>query len=269
MSNPSNLPGIDANVVFSIFKEVEAMDVILDEDPLELGPKRIVNKIAETRKHLTRCEQLFVRVSHWLQLYNRAHRAATLDFDLAMQDMLANDPEVRSGRNVKDRDAIATIKVRERREAIDHLSLVIQDLGAMMTVVRSKRIDLRDTQNRLNDQKKLCQEEIGLGGKWGSKLHSDQTEILSRSPSIDSITLKDLHALLDSRVEPDLAQVAPPVVEGFVAPQAVAMLDVFQGTGSQRVLDALLGEIDLSPVEFEQPASSKDVSIDDFLDSLI
>ena len=265
----SELPVIDEAVVFSIFKEIEAMDVTLDEDPLELGPKRITNKIADTRKHLTRCEQLFVRVSHWLQLYNRAHRAATLDFELAMQDMLANDPEVRAGRNVKDRDAIATIKVRERREDIDQLALMIQDLEAMMSVVRSKRIDLRDTQNRLNDQKKLCQEEIGLGGKWGSKIHTGQSEILPRSPSVDAVTMRELNALLAGRAEQDVSQVLPPVTEGFIAPQLLTMMDVFQGSGSQGALDDLLGEIDLDPVSLVLPSSGKDVSIDDFLDSLI
>jgi hypothetical protein len=112
----TDLPIVDEATVDSIFREIESMNVALDNDPIEFGPKRLNNKVAESRDHLTRCEQLFVRVSHWLQLYKRAHRAAQLDFDLAMQDMLANDPEVRAGRNVKDRDAIATVKMRERRE---------------------------------------------------------------------------------------------------------------------------------------------------------
>jgi hypothetical protein len=36
-------------------------------------------------------------------------------------------------------------------------------------VIKSKRADLRDIQQRIRDQMKLCYEEIGIGGRWGSK----------------------------------------------------------------------------------------------------
>ena len=37
-----------------------------------------------------------------------------------------------------------------------------------MTVVKAKRDDLKDILGRIRDQLKLCQEEIGLGSRWGS-----------------------------------------------------------------------------------------------------
>ena len=43
-------------------------------------------------------------------------------------------------------------------------------MDASLTVVKAKRTDLKDVQRALRDQMKLCQEEIGLGNQWGSKL---------------------------------------------------------------------------------------------------
>ena len=287
----TDLPIVDEATVDSIFREIESMNVALDNDPIEFGPKRLNNKVAESRDHLTRCEQLFVRVSHWLQLYKRAHRAAQLDFDLAMQDMLANDPEVRAGRNVKDRDAIATVKMRERREELDRLAITIQDLEALMTVIKSKRTDLKDSQGRLKDQIRLCQEEVGLGAKWGSRA-GNSTQILDSAPAVDAVTMRDINALLEGKAESDLGKIQPKVVAfekpeppssdsvfagkgsesdlGKIQPKVVAfekpaplpVNDAFKGTsGDQSDLDALLEDVDPS-----EPAKNTDVSIDDLLD---
>jgi hypothetical protein len=258
----SDLPVVDEAIVDSIFREIESMSVVLDNDPIEFGPKRLNNKVAESRDYLTRCEQLFVRVSHWLQLYKRAHRAAQLDFDLSMQDMLANDPEVRAGRNVKDRDAIATVKMRERREELDRLAITIQDLEALMTVIKSKRTDLKDSQGRLKDQIRLCQEEVGLGAKWGSRA-GNGTQILDSAPAVDAVTMRDINELLEGKAESDLGKIQPKVV-AFEKPEPLPVVDAFKGTsGDQTDLDALLEDVDPSE---PAPAKNTDVSIDDLLD---
>ena len=46
---------------------------------------------------------------------------------------------------------------------------LVQDIEAVIIVVKAKRSDLRDTQGRLRDQLRLCQQELDLGGRWGSK----------------------------------------------------------------------------------------------------
>ena len=45
----------------------------------------------------------------------------------------------------------------------------IAEIDDLMTVVKAKRSDLRDTQSRLRDQIKLCHDEISLGSRWGDK----------------------------------------------------------------------------------------------------
>ena len=196
MSDPT-LPLIDEVYVKRIFEDLEAMDVPLDADPIMFGPKRLNTKVAACRQHLSRCQQIFLQVSHDLHQLKRALRQAKVDFDLQMQDLFANDPEVRSGRNVRDREAIATMKLRTEREAIQHIESAVQDLETVITVVKGRREDLKDVQGRIRDQLKLCQEERDLGVSWGSALPPGQRPVdLVNHPKINPASLTAMHEVI-------------------------------------------------------------------------
>ena len=162
------LPVVDEAYAQRIFAALSAMEVTLDADPIAHGPKRMNAKIAVCRNHLDRCQQIYLQMSNDHHVLNRAMRTAKVEFDLRMQDMLTNDPETRAGRSVRDREAIATMKLRDERESMATIESSISDLDAVMTVVKAKRDDLKDILGRIRDQLKLCQEEIGLGARWGS-----------------------------------------------------------------------------------------------------
>jgi hypothetical protein len=164
-----SLPTIDDKYTDAIFNALMGMDVPLDDDPIVFGPKRQNAKVAQCRKYLDQCQRIFQQVSRDMHILSRHLRAIKADFDLRMQDMLANDAETRGGRSLKDREAIATMKLREYREEIEETETSIKDLESVMIVVKSKREDLRDIQGRLKDQLKLVQEELNLGARWGSR----------------------------------------------------------------------------------------------------
>lgn len=193
----TTLPVVDDEYVKRIFAALEKMDVPLDADPIVYGPKRLNAKVALCRQHLSRCQQIYLQVSNDLHHLNRALRQAKVDFDLQMQDLFANDPDVRSGKNVRDREAIATMKLRSEREAIQHIESAVQDLDSVMTVVKGRREDLKDVQGRIRDQVKLCQEEIGLGVKWGSAIHPGSKPIdLDNHPKVDPVALEAMNELM-------------------------------------------------------------------------
>lgn len=261
-----------------VFTTLEAMTVELDDDPLEYGPRRLAHKVAETRTHLTRCEQVSLQISRLLQQYKRGHRAAQLEFDLKLQHMLANDPEVRAGRNVADRNAIATVKLNEQREAMSHMEVVIQDLEVVMTSIKSKRADLRDVQGRLRDQMRLCQEEVGLGGKWGSKVAGSGPS-LSNAPLIDTKALRELDAMFSGEelhvsdpseftVPAPVVSPAPaPVVSPTPAPAPVAAPpELPAGEGTDNDFDSILSGI-TTPVGSGVKRPS--LSVDELLNSLL
>ena len=166
---PVGIVPLDQAYLTSIFEALGKLEVQLDADPLVYGPKRLNQKTALARKMLTECERLFLDISQKHAYYKRAHRAASLILDMSLKHLLANDPETRAGRAVSEREATAYGKLKvEVREVADAQN-ALEELDAVMAVVKAKRSDLRDIQGRLRDQVRLCQEEIGLGNRWGSK----------------------------------------------------------------------------------------------------
>ena len=191
----AELPTIDEAYTRNIYDALSNMEVDLDADPLQYGPKRLNGKVAATRRHLSRCQQLYMQMADDLQRLNRAHRALKLDYDLQLQDMLSNDPDVRSNKNIRDREAVATTKLRAEREQLSHIEMAQSDIESVLSIVKAKREDLKDIQGRIRDQVKLCQEEIGLGSGWGSRPPPHAPDVISPNrPRVNTEALEQLHA---------------------------------------------------------------------------
>lgn len=185
-----------------LYQELAGLQVILDDDPVRYGPKRLNGKIAESRRMLDRCEQIFLEVSRRLHMARRAFRMTRTDLDLAKKHLYANDPETRSGRSISDREAVATGKLRKEVQEEARLENVVEDLDSVLTVVKAKRADLRDGQGRLRDQVRLCVEEIGLGCRWGSQVPGGGNNLAQAKPiSPEDKALVDTLDLIEGEVQ--------------------------------------------------------------------
>ena len=192
------LPVISQPTLERSFMFLEKLEIDLDENPLAFGPSRLNQKVATARQMLTAMEKLYNRVSQWLQKYKATHRTAETSLGLAKQHLFASDPETRAGRNQTTQDAIASVKLADEVKEVARLGSVIEDLGALMVVLKAKRSDLRDVQARIRDQMKLCQEEIGLGSHWGSKVPPGASSPeLSEKTAKGKTTLKELRELFE------------------------------------------------------------------------
>lgn len=201
------------------------MQVNLDPDPLQYGPKRLNNKVAECRGFLSRCERIFLDLSQHLHRLRREHLRTSEDYDLQFKDLIANDPETRAGRNVADREATASMKLRSEKEKINQLAIQIQDLETVVAIVKAKRLDLKDIQNRIKDQFKICQEEIGLGSRWGSRTSTVPQEIpeptkpVSEEESMESLVEDALQAVGKSGGAFDNSKITPsPLIQELSSP---------------------------------------------------
>lgn len=217
----TGLPTLDQPTIDTIFARLLRMEVELDENPLEYGPRRLNQKTAQARGFLTDLESLSLKVSSWLQKYKAAARAAETALELGKKHLLANDPEVRGGRNVADRDALASVKLKDEVEALSEIQGAQTDLESILTVIKTKRADLRDVQGRLRDQMRLCQEEIALGGRWGSKPPpGKRTPDLDAAPKVDKKSLRDLQDMFAGiNIDDDAAaELVHPVEDEDVSP---------------------------------------------------
>ena len=202
MQKPSE-PAVDPARIEGLYNDLATMQVELDADPLSLGPKRLNEKVSQSRGMLSRCETMFLSVAQDLYRYKRRLRSASAEFKLQLRELLTNDPEVRMGRNVTDREAIASNKLRPEAEVIDHLTACVEDLEAVLTVIRLKRADLKDIQGRLKDQLKICQEEISLGSRWNVPSQR-RSRVESRKPTEEVPEEGSVQQLLDTVFPSDM-----------------------------------------------------------------
>jgi hypothetical protein len=186
----------------AVFLELGKLSVHLDDDPLAFGPKRLNAKVAEVRRMLDRCERVFLDISHRLQASRRALRIIQAEFAISKKDLLANDPVTRAGRSVEDRDAIATGKLLPLVKRMNELEMSVTDLEQVLIVVKAKRSDLKDTEGRLRDQVRLCQQELGLGQHWGSQMPPEEVRVDLRNGHgyNDAGAVRDIISQVDGEV---------------------------------------------------------------------
>jgi len=221
------LPVVDQETIDLIFVRLSGMELELDTNPLIYGPKRLNQKIAEARKFQSKCEELFLNVSLWVQKYKSGVRAAKLSLDLSKKHLFTNDPEVRAGRNLADRDAIASMKLKDEVKEVSAAESTLEDLEAIIVVVRSKKGDLKDIQQRIKDQIRLCQEEISLGSRWGSKVHGKVDKPEEVDPN--KKTLKQLHEMFQGQETPEpVKEEIPPEVQAPVEKEGTLLKGTYE-----------------------------------------
>jgi nucleoid-associated protein YgaU len=143
-----------------------------------------------------------------------------------------------------DREALAANALRADVEEIEIFAGAVQDLEAVLAVVRAKQTDLKDTQARLKDQTKLCLEEIGLGSRWRRKLPPDES---TSSPVFDATPVggSDARPLVvseSSSVEDLLDAALARTQSAETPPHERSELP-------DQVFDAALEELDAAPLE--------------------
>jgi hypothetical protein len=180
---------IEQEYIDRIYERLTEMDVELDADPIEFGPSRLNYKVSEVRGHLSSTEKIFMEVSHNLQKIKRDLLIRQTEYNIEQTQLIANDPHVRSGRSQREREALAATRLVHIQSKINDLTLSAHDLDDLMTVIKAKRTDLKDLQGRLRDQLKLCQEQIALGQRWGSKTFTSQT---FNDPVVSTINTAEL-----------------------------------------------------------------------------
>lgn len=248
----------------AVYEELSDMQMSLDDDPIRYGPKRLNGKVAGCKKLVSRCTEIEIHLSTLLARILRQQRMAEAELELLMQDLLASDPEVRAGRSVRDREAIANTKMRDERSAARALTEAGEELKAAITVVKAKKADLKDTQGRLRDQHRLVSEEIALGSAWGTAPPPGSRVSLPRTAEsyaqegkngievlIDDVANVMDEVMVETETTPEVkvAESAPTPVEEDPEEDP-------RQKSAQAVLDSLLGEIPEEASEEELRVSS-------------
>ena len=126
----------------AVYIELADMQMELDNDPIRFGPKRLNGKVADCKRLVSRCTEIEINLSTIMAMILRQQRSAEAQLELMMQDLLTSDPEVRAGRSVRDREAIANTKMRDERSFCRLVTEAGEEIKAAITVVKAKKSDL-------------------------------------------------------------------------------------------------------------------------------
>jgi hypothetical protein len=185
------VPLVDDERIQDTYTELKGMQVQLDPNPIEYGPRRFNNRIAQVRAMLNRVEQLSLQASEDLHYFKRIINAKKSLYELEKRELMVKDPTCRVGRSQGEREAIADVRLRSQIESIQELEAAAHDLETIMLSIRSKRTDLKDAQSRMRDQMKLIEHDISMGARWGNR------DVVSPN-AVASGSTDDLDNMLDN-----------------------------------------------------------------------
>jgi len=172
---------MDDQRVDEVFERIAEMDLELDYDPIERGPKFLNNMVAKCRNFTNEVQRFARECQMYLRTIERELRTLEADFEIQYNDLLSNDPEIISMRGLSraDREALARTKLQEEVERINTLQLALTDAGHVETVIDSKLRELRDVNRDIRLQKQLIQSEIETGAMWGNDMGAHDSKHLT------------------------------------------------------------------------------------------
>lgn len=181
--------GIPEERINVIFDRIGEMNIELDDDPIERGPKFLNNMVALCRNYTNEVQKFARECQMHIRQLEHELRVTKADYELQFNDLMAYDPEICALRthSKADREAVANTRLKEEQETINSLELALNDLGHVNTVITSKIHELRDVNRDIRLQMQLIQAEIKTGSFWGNDHDFDAPHISSK----DITTLKD------------------------------------------------------------------------------
>jgi len=203
-----------------IYTEISQLQIELSPDPTVLGAHYINGAISKCRNHLNRISLFRLRMSQERRgVKSRLAGEETL-LSAEKDRMMAEDDDVKRAPNVRDREAIANTKLRERLNRIYLLKSELLDLETVEKAVILVHEELIRTSNEIKTQRSLLLTDRYTGAGYGDEADSLRDKrargILSADideQELDALISKDADLSVASVAAIVGAQPAMPVVE--------------------------------------------------------
>jgi len=151
-----------------LYSKLAGLSLDLDTDPLAHGPGRLTTKTADARNYLSVVTQMNIEVSNALRGAKRQLIYEEGILELKIKEMIINDSKAKAFATAKEREYYCQLQNKEDFEKLSRLKEYVHNLEFLMEAVKLKITDLKDLQVRIQNQVRLCQDEIAIGNKWGS-----------------------------------------------------------------------------------------------------
>lgn len=199
--------------VEEIFARLAEINIELDYDPIERGPKFLNHMVAKCRNSTTEVQKYMRECQMFIRTIQRQLRTAEARFQIEYNELMANDPDIAKMRahSRADREALANTKLREQIEEINQLELAVTDAGHVETVIDSKLRELRDVNRDIRLQKRLIEDEIETGAFWGT----DQEGMTTEEHDVTDIEAADVADMFEQPDDEDVPKADDDSYEEF------------------------------------------------------
>lgn len=181
--------------VDAIFTEMEGYVLELMPDPTALGPQYFRDLIAICRNYLNRVSLVLSELDRERHTLGSELRRLEAAYGLEYDNLMANDPRVRSLSSVEDRKSTANYMLRDSRSAISEVKDQLAAAESVHKVVTHRNRELHATMTAIKDQKRSMQMEITSGTFYGDERNVNVKDS-SKPTSPLGISAEELAALL-------------------------------------------------------------------------
>lgn len=151
-ATPAPVPS-DHAAMERVVKDLETMHVEIDPDPTVCGGAPVLRaKIAQVETFLSSCLDMVSAARVRVQHARTRHRDLQLGLKLATDLLVAKDPDVRGGRNIADRAALASIKLQDEHLMVREADGDRTQAETILQIATSKLDHLKDLRRHLRGQ---------------------------------------------------------------------------------------------------------------------
>lgn len=250
--------------VDQIFAEMDGYVLELANEPSMLGPQYFQDKIAICRGYLNKVSLVVSELNREKLEVSGELRRLEAVYAMEYDNLIANDPRVKSLANIEDRKATAGFILREKRGLINTLKDRLANLDGVSRVVSFRNRELASTMTAIRDQRRLMQTELSTGAFYGDERvpKSQRPPREGHGMGLDDgeITVADLEALM---AEP------APESQALESDEPEASVEAPESENpqiSQAAPSTNAPAMEVEPLAAAQPASDEDV-MRQFLDA--
>lgn len=160
---------MDEERVKAIFQEIAKYELELDSDPASRGPQYLQESISVCRGYINAVSKILrdiLKEKQVISMMMARHQSA---YEVESADLLATNETIRRMPNIKDRQAMINVHLRDRVKQINDLKMQLTDLDFVEKAVKHQHKELKDTMAEIRLQRSLIRDEIDTGSMYGDE----------------------------------------------------------------------------------------------------
>lgn len=159
-----------------ILNRLPELVVELDPNPVARGPLYLQDLISKVRGMLNESGVYLQEVLRDKSALESQLEAKQVAFQVAADELLANDHRVTHLPAVQDRQAMINVILRDQRKEILELTKQVNDIGYVEKAIRHRHRELESTMSAIRLQRSLIQTELRTGSYFGDESDTSRGE---------------------------------------------------------------------------------------------